>query len=206
MNAHLDELGLFDLALGALAPEALRAAEEHVSGCLACAAELRLARDLVTGAVPEAAPQPALRARVLASAARPLAWGRWGRELAQLLDLQEAEVERLLRDAADPTRWTGGADPQPGVDLFPVRPGPRWAVPRGARAYLVRIAPGTALLHRHVGDEHCLYLEGAIEDAEGRVSRPGDLVVLPGGSLHDFRVLAEGAVAAIVSHGLTRAG
>jgi hypothetical protein len=33
---------------------------------------------------------------------------------------------------------------------------------------------------------------------------PGDIdfVVLPGGSLHDFRVLAEGAVLAVVSHGL----
>ena len=51
----------------------------------------------------------------------------------------------------------------------------------------VRVAAGTTFpLHRHLGDEHVLVLQGTYVDSDGSHYRPGDLAFKPEGSSHEF--------------------
>ncbi|HVJ21253.1 MAG TPA: cupin domain-containing protein [Polyangiaceae bacterium] len=57
----------------------------------------------------------------------------------------------------------------------------------GASAAFLRYAPGASIpLHRHLGYEHILVLEGAQEDERGRYAA-GTFVVNPPGSSHSVR-------------------
>ena len=55
---------------------------------------------------------------------------------------------------------------------------------------LVSITAGTTFpLHRHLGEERTLVLEGALSEADGTVYRPGDALTMPAESSHSFTVL-----------------
>lgn len=72
MSHVLDDLELY--VLGALPPEALRAVSDHLAGCGACRSEadaLEAAVAALQDALPTHEPSPALRERILASAAAP---------------------------------------------------------------------------------------------------------------------------------------
>ena len=70
-------------------------------------------------------------------------------------------------------------------------------MPRGAGFHVYRMAPGTTTAaHVHESDEHFLVLEGDLRDHDGYVYRPGDLVMLDQGTMHDSTTV-EGCTLAV---------
>lgn len=58
--------------------------------------------------------------------------------------------------------------------------------PAGTGFHAYRMAPGAATIpHEHPGDEHFLVLEGELIDHDGYVYKPGDLVLLKRGTIHN---------------------
>jgi anti-sigma factor ChrR (cupin superfamily) len=54
----------------------------------------------------------------------------------------------------------------------------------------VRVPAGATFpLHRHIGEERVLVLQGGFEDQDGRVYRRGDEAWKPAGSEHSFVAL-----------------
>lgn len=85
----------------------------------------------------------------------------------------------LLQRAAHP-EWLDWQPLRPGIDFHALygQPG------QGPAAALLRYAPGASIpLHRHLGHEHILVLEGSQRDANG-VYPAGTLLVSPPGSCH----------------------
>ena len=73
-----------------------------------------------------------------------------------------------------------------------------------ADAGLVRFPAGLEWgLHKHVGEEHHLFLTGAIRiDQTGEILRAGDTLISPPDSEHSFKVLPEeDCVAAVILTG-----
>ncbi|HEV8551500.1 MAG TPA: cupin domain-containing protein [Polyangiaceae bacterium] len=150
------------------------------------------------------APEPAHDARLLAAVARlPLRYAPFYERLGALWDLSEADVERVLARAAEPSAWTKPGFP--GVRLLEVLAGPRLS---GARVALVRFRAGlTFPKHRHEGREAQLVLEGSYRDQSGRVVGPGELHEMPPGSEHSFRVgRGEPCIAASIQYGMQFTG
>ena len=57
-------------------------------------------------------------------------------------------------------------------------------------------------MHRHQGDERSLVLEGTAREDTGRIWAPGDLLLHPAGSRHEFTALGpEPFVFVVVLHG-----
>src|SRR6202035_3046297 len=103
------------------------------------------------GHTPRQSPTAALRARVVASAARRRRYGRVADRVAPLLHNFPEAAERLLADLGDPSRFVPSGIP--GVDVIPVE-APSFP---GALSALARIQPGVHFpLHAHVGDETML--------------------------------------------------
>jgi anti-sigma factor ChrR (cupin superfamily) len=75
-----------------------------------------------------------------------------------------------------------------GISLIHLNAGTRYAT---ADAGLVRFPAGIQWpLHKHVGDEHHLFLEGGIRENEtGREYHAGDVLISGAGSQHSFHVL-----------------
>jgi predicted ChrR family anti-sigma factor len=197
--SHVLDL-LAERALGAL-DEATRAAvDAHLTSCAACAAEARAWDETglaLLDALPTTAPKSPLRARVLAAVE---ARGRLAGFAEALASIFETSLEkaRALLDAIDaPEAWEPG--PVPGIALMHLKGGPALAA---ADTGFVRFPAGMAWpLHRHVGDEIMLIVEGGIVDDAGRTWRAGDVLRMPPGSEHRFDVLADrDCVAAVVVH------
>lgn len=56
----------------------------------------------------------------------------------------------------------------------------------GTGFHVYRMAPGAATIaHEHTGDEHFLVLEGELIDHDGYIYKPGDLVLLKQGTIHN---------------------
>lgn len=134
-------------------------------------------------ASPAAAPSRDLRARLLSTVRVSHRFPDLEARCAELLDLDRASAARLLLSIDDAGSWTEG--PRPAVELFHVDGGPAVA---GAVTGFVRIACGESFPeHEHLGDESVLVLQGALEDEDGTVYRPGDLAKKPRGSRHHLR-------------------
>jgi len=127
---------------------------------------------------------------------------RFSEQVASLLDIGEARAETLL-DAIDHAQsWEAGL--MPGMELYHVEGGP--AVERAITGFIRLEADQSFPPHTHLGDESVLVLQGYyIDDVSGREYGPGDLVQLPAGSSHSFRVLAQSVgllYLAVVQEGL----
>ena len=185
--SHVREL-LPAYALGALEGDEASRVERALAEDPVLAAELdallEAGADLVAALPPEA-PDPAVRARLLASVEGRFA--RFAARFAQLFDVTLERARDLLAMADVPSAWEAG--PGPGSALLHFAAGPRYA---SADAGFVRLAPGmTFPWHRHHGHEHCLVLAGEAVDSMCGTMRPGDEATADGGTEHEFRTVGD---------------
>jgi quercetin dioxygenase-like cupin family protein len=142
-------------------------------------------------------PPQLLRERLLSTVSRPrLRFAPLFGALSELFDLADADLASIFERAATSSAWTRSQIPD--TELLHLVAGPRVA---GADNGLVRIAAGARFpLHRHLGTERVLVLEGGYRDEQsGRVYRAGDSQEMPEGSSHAYVALPEGQLLFAVS-------
>jgi hypothetical protein len=116
---------------------------------------------------------------------------------AELFDLSENALIAQLARLKDPNVWTFAG--LPGISNVRVEGGPAVAA---AETLFVRFNPGVRFpLHRHVGLERVLVLEGSYEDNKGVLHRAGELREWPSDTEHSFRVGDETCIFASVVYG-----
>lgn len=150
-------------ALGALDPGERAAFEDHLaSGCAACLGEVKRHDSLIAGLpreLPTLPPDARLREQVLDMAEAP----------PLPLDLGAYVWQELA----------------PGVKIHVAKEDPT----RGFRAWLVWAKPGARHgLHRHLGDENILVLQGGLKDERGEYGA-GDVCRSRAGSTHTEEIL-----------------
>lgn len=105
-------------------------------------------------------------------------------ELAQHVDLPEAETRKLLARCADPALWTRGIAPVTGYIDF--EPGPRVAP---LRAGFVQLSGGARLpRHEHLDRELTFVLAGTLVDDQQRRFNAGDVIEMAVGTAHALEV------------------
>jgi len=121
---------------------------------------------LVSVAASDAAEPPsALRARLLASRARPGRYGVFVDRLARLFDLPLPDVEALLTRIESEDAWAPFL--VPGTSMIPVDAGPKRT---GAIATLVRLQPGAPFPeHTHRGVETMVVVDGGFVEPTTKV-------------------------------------
>jgi quercetin dioxygenase-like cupin family protein len=199
MNCEQVRSQLPEWALGMLGGDVAVEIERHCATCAPCAREAdawqapasALSSLLVApGTRAPASPAPPfLRARVLASAFGVGALAEHAEAVARLFEISVERARRLLDAVAVDEAW----EPHPaGIELVHVAAGPRFAR-GGFDTGLVRFPAGIAWpLHRHLGEERHLFLEGGIRlDDTGQVFGPGDVLVSAAGTEHAFHVLPD---------------
>jgi quercetin dioxygenase-like cupin family protein len=139
-------------------------------------------------ALPPASLPPALRQRILESAARANRFEHMANKVAALADLAVERARKLLAYIDDPSKWLHA--PPPAHTLW-FEGGPALA---GAITGFVKVQPGTAFpRHTHLGEETVLVLQGTYVDGrDGRVVPAGSVEVAPPGSDHGFEVPPDG--------------
>lgn len=197
--SHVEQ-ALPEYVLGILPAEEQARIRAHLSACGACAAE-ELAFREATSAIAVAAPMrraPSfLKSRLLASAEAKGRLAKYTDALAKFFELPATRARALLDMIDEPGSWERH---EAGIGMIHLAPGPRYAA-MGADAGLVRFPAGMVWgLHRHVGEELHLFLEGGIRiDQTGQELRAGDTLVSPPGSEHSFVVLpGEDCVTAVI--------
>ena len=191
-----ERVALYALGLATPADAALIEAD---AAELAAVAALHKALADLTAALPTVAPSPAVRARLLASLARePGGAGRFERFVAQfaaMYDLVAARAREVLGTIDDAATWSS---PMPGMSFAVFRGGPAYAT---SDCGLLRVAPGTRFpWHAHTSDEHSLFLAGIGRDHLGVLYHPGDVLVQPAGSAHDFETVSADDLIVCVRH------
>lgn len=130
-----------------------------------------------------AAPAPALRDRIMASAQLDGRFDRYLAQTARLLDVDEDSARALLDGIGRGDVWYQGLVPD--VKLYDVDGGP--AVSNAITGF-VRMPAGVPFPeHDHLGTESALIIQGTAEDHRGEIWRPGEVVVLEPGQVHSFR-------------------
>ena len=142
--------------------------------------------DVLPGGLRAVAPDPAVRARLMASATPTGRFARFAATLAGLIDLTVDAARALLDGFELDPGWEPGPLPAGSASLW-VGGGPATA---GCIRGFIRLTAGSTFPdHTHLGEESVLVLQGAMFDHESRsVSRPGDVVTLAAGSRHGFSV------------------
>lgn len=131
---------------------------------------------------PMLAPPARLKRRLMEAVERP----RYAflDRVARLLDLGREQARAALDLIDSPEAWEAAGQ---GCWLLHLTPGPTLT---NAVVGLVRVQAGTRFpRHVHIGLERVLVLQGSLLDDSGRVSLPGDLVIMPPESAHDFEAL-----------------
>ena len=168
-RTHLEEVeeqaALF--AIGALPSDEADLFKQRITaGCPLCRAELRECGQAVTAlqlSVPDVAPPPGLRARLLEriGALRE-------RPVSKSTNMGEGMVVR-----PGDTEWKPA--PMPGIEV-------RYLL--GKKTMLVRMAPKCSYpVHTHSAAEQCLVLEGSVSSS-GVTAYAGDFTYMPAGSTH----------------------
>jgi quercetin dioxygenase-like cupin family protein len=151
--------------------------------------DARLTDTLAALSPPPKAPPQLLRERLLSTIMRPrLRFAPLFGALADLFDLGDSDLASIFERAADERAWTKA--PIPGTKLLHLTGGPRVA---GADNGLVRLSAGARFpMHRHLGTERVLVLEGGYRDEQsGRVYQAGDVHEMPAGSSHSYVALPD---------------
>ena len=184
---HVEDL-LPEYATGAL-PDAIAVeVEAHLARCAACAASLRELEEIYAQlplALPAPPPPPGLRARILRSVSGTTEnrFESFVARVGALLDVAADKARELLAQI-DGSSWVEGPA---GTRLIHLPVGPRVA---HANCGFVRVRAGQHFpLHRHLGTEHVLVVQGSYIDSSGRTLHPGDEDVEPPGSEHAFTAL-----------------
>ena len=166
-------------ALGILEPDELQSVERAVAKDPQLAAELVAYQDTAHHLAAPIEPPPAVKARLLASVGGgPLE--RFAQRLGALFDVTVERARELLGLIERPASW----EPQvPGLALVHFDGGPAYAA---ADCGFIRLAPGAVFpFHKHLGDEVCVVLEGAIYDATNdRMINAGEDYFQPTGAEH----------------------
>ncbi|MGE0327103.1 MAG: cupin domain-containing protein [Polyangiaceae bacterium] len=147
--------------------------------------------------LPTETPSAERRARLFATLESDQRYAPFTSRLARLFDLNEAAIDALLPRTVGPD-WE--AFPIPGVELLHLDGGPATS---GADVGLVRLAPGASFpLHRHLGHETALILEGGYTDSGGRDYHAGDVAEMSVDTEHEFTAGPDGCVFAVVVFGV----
>lgn len=189
MSVHV-EMALAEYALGVLPDDERARVHSHLTSCTACAAEAdayREATNVLASAAPRRPAPSFIRARLLASAEAKGRLAKFTEALAKFFELPATRARALLDMIDEPGSWE--RDPS-GIGLIHLAAGPRYAA-MGVDAGLVRFPAGMVWpLHRHIGAEHHLILEGGFRiDQTGEELRTGATLISPAGSEHSFVVL-----------------
>ena len=183
---HVDDL-LPEYAAGTRSGSAATEIEAHIATCGRCAHVLGEIDDVLAGlalALTAPPPPPALRARVLESAHRAGRFEPFAARVASIIDCGVDVARALLQRIDDPASWIDGPV---GTRLIHLPAGPRVA---HANCGFIRLPAGTVFpMHRHLGEEQTLVLQGAYVDSSGRTLRPGDVDVRARDSEHSYTVL-----------------
>jgi anti-sigma factor ChrR (cupin superfamily) len=149
-------------------------------------------------ALHEATPRPHVLERLeLALSEPPHRYAPFFGRAAELFDLPESAVIAQLTRLKDPNVWMFAG--LPGISSVRVDAGPGV---REAETLFVRFNPGARFpLHRHVGLERVLVLEGSYQDNTGVLHRAGELREWPSDTEHSFRVGDETCIFASVVFG-----
>jgi len=190
-------------ALGILEPDELQSVEQAVARDPRLAAELAAYQDTAGQLASPIEPSPAVRSRLLASAGGgPLE--RFAQRLGALFDVTVERARELLGLIERPASW----EPQaPGIALVHFDGGAAYAA---ADCGFIRLAPGAIFpFHKHLGDEACVILEGAVHDGtNARLIEAGEEYFQPAGTEH--ALINRGSVdcifAARAMHGIEVAG
>lgn len=197
--SHVIDL-LPDRALDALDEPTRDSVEAHLAACENCSAVARQWEEAFVAlaeSLPSLEPSTTIRARVLAAAAANGRLAAFAEAVVRLFEVPREKALALLDavDAAD--AWEPG--PVPGLSLMHLKGGPALAA---ADTGLVRFPAGMPWpLHKHLGEELMLILEGGLVDDHGQAFGPGDVLQMPPGSLHAFDIRPDrDCVAAVVVH------
>lgn len=190
-------------ALGVLEPDELASVERAIARDPALAAELVAYEDTAHQLAVPVEPSPAVRSRLLASiGGGPLE--RFAQRLGALFDLTLDRTREVLGLIERPASWETQV---PGIALVHFDGGPAFAA---ADCGFIRLAPGAIFpFHKHLGDEACVVLEGAVYDpTNDRLISAGEDYVQAAGSEH--ALINKGSVdcvfAARAMHGIEVAG
>lgn len=150
--------------------------------------ELLRSLDGLAEALPAVALPPGSLERLLGEVEKwPMRYAPFYARLAELLDLDEAGVEKILTVAAASRVWRWGG--LPGIRTLDVTGGPRIA---GATAVLIRFEAGVRLpQHRHQAEERVLILEGGYRDYDGKAHEAGELHQMAAGTSHGFVIFPD---------------
>jgi putative transcriptional regulator len=172
-------------AVGALDGDEASAVERAVEADPALAAEL----DSYLALIPPVAPDPDLKARLLAS----VGGGRFESYSSRMAKLFDVTVDRARELLALIERKASWENPVPGVHIVHFDGGPAYAA---ADCGFVRIDPGcTFPWHTHRGEEVVVVLQGTVRDnTSGNTYQPGDEILQVEGSSHDLVAGDDGAL------------
>ena len=166
-------------ALGMLEPQEAGAFEQHLEACSVCEAEVRAFQGTAAAlplGLPAAAPDPAVRRKLLEQA-------------APARDLRDHVVRAAQGD------WI--LTEFPGVQVKPLFANRA----KDQVTTLVRMAPGSSYpSHHHEGPEECYVLEGELRIGD-LVLRVGDYGCAPTGTIHPPTTSPLGCLLLIVSTG-----
>jgi hypothetical protein len=148
-------------ALGILEPDERKSVERAVAMDPQLAAELVAYQDTTHELAALAAPiepSPAVKSRLLASVGGG-ALDRFAQRLGALFDVTVERAREFLGLIERPASWEAQV---PGIALVHFDGGPAFAA---ADCGFIRLAPGAIFpYHKHLGDEVCVVLEGAVYD------------------------------------------
>jgi mannose-6-phosphate isomerase-like protein (cupin superfamily) len=190
-------------ALGILEPDEHRSVERALATDPALAEELLAFQDVASQLVLPLEPSPAVKARLLASVGGGRL-ERFAQRMGELFDVTVDRARELLGLIERPLSWEAQA---PGIALVHFDGGPAYAA---ADCGFIRLAPGAIFpFHKHLGDETCVVIEGAIYDpTNNRLLDAGDDYFQPAGTEH--ALINKGSVdcifAARAMHGIEVAG
>jgi ChrR-like protein with cupin domain len=140
-------------------------------------------------------PSPRQRGLLLEALGGPDRFRPFFADLARRFDLTIEALRGVLAKIDDPKEWL--PSPLPMVRLIHFTAGPALA---GADTGLVHMPAGTAFpLHRHLGPEMVVVLEGSMYD-NGRLYRPGDVTERPADSVHEYQAGPERDLVLVVAH------
>ncbi len=194
---------LMEYALGLAAPAERAELEAELRTSPALARELASVREalaLVASTLPPAPEEPRTRARkaLLAALDSGARFRPFAGDLARHFDLPHVRILELFSQIDDDANYEAG--PMPGIAVMHFAAGPA-AIAHDTG--FVRLPAGLQFPHhRHHGHEINYVLSGALRDGDGTLYLPGEAIIKPPGSTHEFSVTADkDALIAVVQDG-----
>lgn len=187
-----------EYVLGLLAEDERRRVAGAVQGSAALEREVRRTENAVAAladALPDRAPLPGGRARLLATLSSPTRFQAFFPTLRQWFDLSDEQLCAVIARMDDGAAFVDA--PLPGVRYFDFQAGPRAL---GKEAGVLTLAAGARFpAHVHHGGERSMILEGTLL-LDGRSLHPGDVVEVTAGARHAFAAGPERRLALLVIH------